>query len=247
VPVPVTVISAGAGRLGGEVRIGNDDTETLWLAAVQPGGETLAATFDGTTWTGLPIIAGPGYGTGAVALIEYNDQLYAFYEHSELLQVSVFDDATQRWAIMGPVPGVSYPQSTCVTIAGDLLYLNYLCADPSTTATPTYLVAFDGEEWLAPVIASTDNASGSSIAGFIDQVIQVYLGTNGIMYGQWTGSGGAAWHGKTALGAAFTAPGLLPVSTTAGDDTHAQGLLGLAGWSGTYNGLFTREMTTPVT
>ena len=212
-------------------------------------GDDKAAAFDGKSWVQTPVNATAGAGTGSVAVADFSGQLYAFYEQNSSVQFSVYDDLTGNWVSQGPVPGVSNPRSTVVTVAGDLLYLAYIGVNTATRATPTYAAAFDGQSWTAPVLISGDNASSVSIAGFVDQIVAVYLGTNGILYGRWSGSGGTTWHNNTPLGQAQTAPGMLPVDVTVGDDSHAQGLLALASWptSGFYNGLFSREMTTTIT
>jgi hypothetical protein len=247
-PVPVDLPFANKGRFGADVHAYNEE-EIPWLAYVVGNGAVEAAAFDGKSWVQTPINATAGAGTGSVAVADFSGQLYAFYEQNSSVQFSVYDDLTGNWVSQGPVPGVSNPRSTVVTVAGDLLYLAYIGVNTATGATPTYATAFDSQSWTAPVLISSDNASSVSIAGFVDQIVAVYLGTNGILYGRWSGSGGTTWHNHTPLGQALTAPGMLPVDVTVGDDSHAQGLLALASWptSGSYNGLFSREMTTTVT
>jgi Domain of unknown function (DUF4157) len=242
-------VPINGGRLGGGVHVYND-VLTLWLASVRSNGSVQGASFDGTTWTQVPINDSMNAGTGSVAIADYSGQLYAFYEQNSILRMSVYNDGTGTWGQPVTVPGVSFPKSTVATVVGDSLYLGYICADPGK-GTPTYTVAFDGQNWAKPVLACSNNASTVSLAGFANQLVMVYLGTNGMLYSQWITPGVTKWSIGVALGQALTAPALLPIATKVNDNSHAQGLLAVAFWpagsSGSYDGMFTRVMTSPGT
>jgi hypothetical protein len=240
-PMPLELFVRDNGRLGGDVHVYND-TLTLWLASVRPDGSVQSVSFDGAAWT-PKVIAAPNAGTGSVAIADYGGQLYAFYERGASLQMSVYDDDAGTWGPPSAVPGANYPVSTVATSIGDTLYLGYICADPGTQTRPSYTVAFAGQIWTPVRLACSNNASTVSVAGFAGQFVLVYLGTNGTLYGQWSGDGGKTWSIGVDLGPALTAPAMLPVSATVGDDPHAVVLFALACWpAGSYEGMFSRAM-----
>jgi hypothetical protein len=242
-PVPVTIFQAGRGRLGADVRLNKDGTQTLWLIAAEPDGQVSVATFDGATWTELPDVMPAGAGQGAVALAVYGGSVYAFFEGAQHLFWAVYDDATHEWIKGSYLPAIGWAGSTSVTVVGETLYVGYLCADPNRNTGRMYTAAFNGESWQAPLAEGTDTATSVTIGSFDKTLIMVFLGTDQNVYAQWSDSGGASWNGKVKLGPASTAPGLAPVTVTVGKDT-VDALLAVAasatpGYTGEYSWLMT--------
>lgn len=228
VPSPVTIFAAGHGRVGADVRLNKDDTQTLWLIAAEPNGQVSVATFDGASWTELPDVMPPGAGQGAVALAVYGGSVYAFFEGGQRLFWSSYDDATNEWIKGSDLLDISWAGSTSVTVVGETLYLGYLCTNPNQNTGRMYTAAFDGSAWSTPVSEGADTATWMTIGSFDKILIMVFLGTDQNVYAQWSDTGGASWTGKTKLGPASTAPGLAPLTLTVGKHT-VDALLAVAG------------------
>jgi hypothetical protein len=242
---PITILHAGQGRLGADVRLNKDGTQTLWLIAAEPDGQVSVATFDGVTWTELPDVMPAGAGQGAVALAVYGGSVYAFFEGGHALYWSVYDDATKEWIKGASLAALGWTGSTSVTVVGETLYVGYLCADPAHNTGRMYTAAYDGDSWQVPLTEGADIATSVTIGSFDKTLIMVFLGTDGNVYGQWSDSGGATWTGKVKLGPASTAPGLAPATVTIGKDTVDALLAVAASATPGYTGEYAWRMTSP--